>query len=140
MNSESSALCLFPLGLGNRSRNLLTMGADRLLSARLWTGQPATLSNSPPGPWLGSQTSHGNGTCALASLGFQTTNTDFLQPWRLEIVSDSLQSHGLQPARLLCPWDSLGKSTGVGCCALLQGIFETQGMNPHLRHWQVLYH
>ena len=28
---------------------------------------------------------------------------------------------------LLCPWDSPGKSTGVGCCALFQGIFLTQG-------------
>ena len=25
------------------------------------------------------------------------------------------------PARLLCPWDSPGKNTGVGCSALLQG-------------------
>ena len=30
------------------------------------------------------------------------------------------------------PWDSLGKSTGVGCHALLQGIFPTQGSNLHL--------
>ena len=37
-------------------------------------------------------------------------------------VSDSLQLYGLQPARLLCPWDSPGKNTGVGCHALLQGI------------------
>ena len=28
---------------------------------------------------------------------------------------------------LLCPWDSPGKSAGVGCCALFQGIFLTQG-------------
>ena len=28
--------------------------------------------------------------------------------------------HGLQPARLLCPWDSPGKNTGVGCHFLLQ--------------------
>ena len=42
------------------------------------------------------------------------------------VVSDSLQPHVLQPARLICPWDSPGKSTGVGCCALLQGIFLTQ--------------
>ena len=45
--------------------------------------------------------------------------------------------------RLLCPWDSPGKNTGVGCCALLQGIFPTQGSNPHLwclLHWRVLYH
>ena len=35
-------------------------------------------------------------------------------------------------ARLLCPWDSAGKNTGVGSHALLQGIFQTQGMNPSL--------
>ena len=40
--------------------------------------------------------------------------------------SDSLQPHGLQPSRLLHPWDSSGKNTGVGCHALLQGIFPTQ--------------
>ena len=41
--------------------------------------------------------------------------------------------------RLLCPWDSLGKNTGVGCHALLQGVFLTQGQNLHLSrllHWQ----
>ena len=31
-----------------------------------------------------------------------------------------------------CPWDSLGKDTGVGCHMLLQGIFPTQGSNPRL--------
>ena len=35
-------------------------------------------------------------------------------------MSDSLQPHGLQPARLLCAWDSPGKNTGVGYHALLQ--------------------
>ena len=34
---------------------------------------------------------------------------------------------GLQPSRLLCPWTSPGKNTGVGCHFLLQGIFPTQG-------------
>ena len=34
--------------------------------------------------------------------------------------------------RLLHPWDFLGKSTGVGCHFLLQGIFPTQGSNPGL--------
>ena len=38
----------------------------------------------------------------------------------------------MQPARLLYPWDSSGKNTGVGCHALLQGIFLTQGLNLHL--------
>ena len=31
------------------------------------------------------------------------------------VVSDSLRPHGLQPTRLLHPWDFPGKSTGVGC-------------------------
>ena len=49
----------------------------------------------------------------------------------------SLLSHvWLLPARLLCPWDSWGKNTGVGCHFLLQGIFPTQRLNPHLPHWQ----
>ena len=48
-----------------------------------------------------------------------------------------LQPHGLQPTRLLCPWDFPGKNTGVGCHFLLQGIFPTQGLNPCLLHWQV---
>ena len=52
------------------------------------------------------------------------------------VVPSSLQPYGLEPARLLCPWDSSGKNTGVGCCALLQGIFPAQGSNSHLLHWQ----
>ena len=56
-------------------------------------------------------------------------------------MSNSLRSHGLQPTRLLCPWDSPGKNTGVGCHFLLQRIFPTQGMNPDLLHYrQILYH
>ena len=43
----------------------------------------------------------------------------FLTPWTVAY-------------RLLCPWDSLGKNTGVGCHFLLQGIFPIQGSNPHL--------
>ena len=44
----------------------------------------------------------------------------------------SSRPYGLGPATLLCPWESPGKNTGVGCHALLQGIFLTQGLNPHL--------
>ena len=45
---------------------------------------------------------------------------------------------------LLCPWDSPCKNTGVGCHALLQGIFLTQGSNLSLLHCRwirwILYH
>ena len=50
------------------------------------------------------------------------------------VVSDSLQPMDCSPTRLLCPWDSPGKNTGVGCCALLHGIFPTQESNPYLQH------
>ena len=52
-------------------------------------------------------------------------------------MSDSSRPHGLQPTRLICPWDSPGKNTGVDCQFFLQGIFPTQGWNLHLLHWQV---
>ena len=67
-----------------------------------------------------------------------------LWKWKMKVksvVSDSLQPHGLEPTRLLCPWSFPGKSTGVGCHFLLQGIFPTQGLNPGLPHCrQTLYH
>ena len=56
------------------------------------------------------------------------------------VVTDSLQPYGLSPARLLCPWDSPGKDTGVGCLALLQGIFPTQGSNLGLMHGRWILH
>ena len=48
------------------------------------------------------------------------------------VVSDSLRPPGLWPTRLLCPWESPGKNTGVGCHFLLQGIFLTQGSSLSL--------
>ena len=50
-----------------------------------------------------------------------------------------LQPRGQQPDRLLCPWDSPGKTTAVGCHFLLHGVFLTQGSNPcllRLLDWQ----
>ena len=43
-----------------------------------------------------------------------------------------LWPHGPLLARLLCPWDFLGKTTEVGCHFLLQRIFLTQGLNRSL--------
>ena len=52
----------------------------------------------------------------------------FVTPWTVACTT------------LLCPWNFPGKSTGVGCHFLLQGIFPTQGSNPGLPHCrQTLY-
>ena len=54
-------------------------------------------------------------------------------------MSNSLQPHGLQPTRLLCPRNFPGKNAGVGCHVLLQGIFPIQGSNLSLLsllYWQ----
>ena len=65
--------------------------------------------------------------------------------WQRDVLSHSVVSYflwprGLYPIRLLCPWNSPGKNTGVGCHALLQGIFPTQGSNPGLSHCkQILF-
>ena len=54
------------------------------------------------------------------------------------VASGPFQPHGLQPmefSRLVCPWNSPGKNTGVGS-HFLQGVFPTQGSNPCLLHGQ----
>ena len=83
--------------------------------------------------------------CLQKSLHYGTT--DFLSGHAL-ILSPSLHAKPLQScptlcdpmdSMLLCPWDSPGKNTGVGCHPLLQGIFPTQESNPcllGLLHWQ----
>ena len=62
--------------------------------------------------------------------------------WSHLVVSDSSQPHGLQPTRLLCPWEFPGKSTGVGCHYLLFFIASTQKyfwfFLPELLSWKTL--
>ena len=56
------------------------------------------------------------------------------------VVSDSLKPPGLQPARLLRPWDFPSTNTGAGCHFLFQEILLTQGLNLRLlRCRRVLY-
>ena len=57
-----------------------------------------------------------------------------------QVVDNSLWPRGLNPTRVLCPWNFPGKNTGVGWHFHLQGIFLTQRSNLHLLHllhWQV---
>ena len=57
------------------------------------------------------------------------------------IMSDSLRPHEPYPPGSSVDGDSPGKNTGVGCHALLQGIFPTQGLNLGLLHYKrILYH
>ena len=56
--------------------------------------------------------------------------------WVVSVRAAFLRLHGLELVRLLCPWDSPGKNTGVGCHAF-QGIFLTLGLKLSLR--QILY-
>ena len=59
--------------------------------------------------------------------------------WKVKVKSLSrvqlLATNGLQPARLLGPWDFPGKSTGVGCHCLLQGQLDS-----HMQKNEVLIH
>ena len=60
--------------------------------------------------------------------------------WAHSAASDSLWPRGLQPTRLLYPWDFSSRNTGVGCHFLLQWIFLIHGLNPcllRLLHWKV---
>ena len=50
-------------------------------------------------------------------------------------MSNSVRPYGPELTRFLCPWDSPGKNTGVGCHFLLQGVFPTQGSNLCLLHY-----
>ena len=56
---------------------------------------------------------------------------------RKEGESRSVMSNSLQPHGLYISWNSPGQNTGVGSLSILQGIFPTQGLNPHFR--QILY-
>jgi len=68
--------------------------------------------------------------CFVHKLGIQSYLSDFQgasgwsqAPKRLcatpSVVSDSLQSPGLEPTRLLCPWDSPGRTTDLGIHSFL---------------------
>ena len=51
--------------------------------------------------------------CPRTSKGVSGANC--VCAWLVTQSCPTLRPHGLQPARLLCPWDSPGKSTGAGC-------------------------
>ena len=50
--------------------------------------------------------------------------------WSRSVMSDSSRPHGLQPTRLLRPWDFPDKSTGVGCHCLLRFYIQWPNKTP----------
>ena len=54
-------------------------------------------------------------------------------------MSNSSRPHGLQPTRLLCPWDFPGKRTGVGCHCLLHHLLWSTS-NKTYEHTSSLVH
>ena len=76
----------------------------------------------------------------------------FATPWTTQgaysAVSDFLQPRGLQPTRLLRPWDFPGKNAGVGCHSSSRGSSQPRDQHrdqirvPYVSHTgeQVLYH
>ena len=79
----------------------------------------------------------------IFKLGFNSMWNENFQMYKNKVsrsvVSDSLWPHGLDPTRLLCPWNSPGKNSGVSCHFLLQGTFPTQGSNPGHQHCNRLF-
>ena len=110
---------------------------------------PSILSPSPPpSPARSSRLSQSAGfgcpaSCIKLALAIYFTYGNVNVPCVLgrSLVSDSLRPHGLSLPGSSVHGDSPGKNTGVGCHALLQGIFPTQRSNSGLRHGsQILYH
>ena len=105
--------------------------------------RPSTLIKSAL-PLLLSHFSHVR-FCATPPLGFSRqehwSGLPFPTPmhksekwkWSRSVVSDSSRPHGLQPTRLLRPWDFPGKSTGVGChCLLRKSTLRLHKTSAHL--------
>ena len=72
------------------------------------------IDGSPPGSAV-------NGTLQARTLEWVAISFSNAWKWSRSVMSDSSRPHGLQPTRLLRPWDFPGKSTGVGCHCLLRG-------------------
>ena len=65
-------------------------------------------------------------SCPISQYSVLTYYLKLLYLMLVAQLCPTLQAHGLQPTRLLCPWDFPGKVTGVGCHFFLQGIFPNQ--------------
>ena len=114
---------------------------DVFLELFCFFDDPVVVGNLISGSWAFSKSSLNIWKFTVHELlkpGLKNFEHYFASVWKWKlyrsVMSDSLRPCGLSPTRLLRPWDSPGKNTGVGCHFLLQGIFLTQGSNPGLLH------
>ena len=129
--AETGGLCCFPLNTG-----------DHALAALLTSHSPVDTDHAPQ------QRLFLNLLPRLLTVGFAESRLtpvshSSVVPLKVCVCAKLLQlcltvpAHGLQPTSLLCSWDSPGKDTGVGCHALLHGIFPAQG--PLTGHLHLLH-
>ena len=96
-----------------------------------WSGLPFPSPGDLPNPGIE------NISCIVRWILYYWAMREALQLpccccWVARLCLSLLGLHGLKPTRLLCPWGSPGKNTGMGCHFLLQEIFLIQGSNPYL--------
>ena len=99
---------------------LVSKQISNRLKKGLWGNLSWHKEATAPGPALSLKKDHSPEQ--LLSRSFMSTLYD-----PLDCSSPGSSAHGILQARIL----------GVGCRFLLQGIFPTQGSNPHLLNWQV---
>ena len=98
----------------------------------------------PPGGWAGGFGSaraagvRGGGEWGLSDSFPVASNGTESERVSCLVVSDSHDPMDCSPSGSSVHVIFPGKNTGVDCHFLLQGVFPTQELNPHLQHWQWL--
>ena len=96
------------------------------ISELTWTGMRELNSEDYYIYYSGQEFLRRNGVALIANKTVQNA----VCAWEFtSVVSNSLWHYEPESTTLLCPWDSPGKNTRVGCRFLLQGIWPTQGLN-----------
>ena len=114
---------------------ILTQGSKLCLQCSQAVSSPLNLQGSP---LLLDCESTNQGSSKVIRRDWSSTEIQLVSISH-SVVSNSLQRHGLQPARLLCPWNSPGKNARLGSHSLLQGLLLSQRSKPGLLHCKQIF-